>query len=48
MSQHDFKTRETMQPQEARPVKHHRKRNKKVVIKHGFEGTWERVLLWNG
>jgi len=24
-----------------------RKRNKKVAIKHGFEGAWERILLWH-
>src|SRR5215510_10445245 len=24
------------------------KRNKKVAIKHGFEGAWERILLWHG
>src|SRR5262249_14990918 len=24
------------------------KRNKKVALKHGFEGAWERILLWHG
>jgi hypothetical protein len=24
------------------------KRNKKVAIKHGFEGAWERILAWHG
>jgi hypothetical protein len=25
-----------------------RKRNKNVAIKHGYEGAWERILLWHG
>ena len=25
-----------------------RQRNTKVALKHGFEGPWERILLWQG